>query len=251
MILIAVLLCLSIQRIFNLAGSIPKDWVKSYLGMFHVIASKVNAILAICLFVAPIVICMGVINFGAAKFLYGFFNLLLATAILFFCIDVRDLAYAKKDVALSNKGILSQAFVTIFPGLFWFMLFGSFGVIIYTSIKLVNKNILHIDPRFTNISKLTLNIQSAMDWVPSRILAISYALVGNFNKGLNYFKKHAWSDFYDAQSFATASGLAALDLESGADSSKQGQYHVALDLVNRVLIIWLVALFFVTLGFII
>lgn len=251
MILIAVLLCLSIQRIFNLAGSIPKAWTLNYLRIFHGVASKINAILAVCLFVIPIVLLLGMINFITAKFLYGFFGLLLATAILFFCIDVRDLAYAKKDVALSNKGILSQAFITIFPGLFWFMLFGSFGVIIYTSIKLINKNILHIDPRFTNISKLAINIQATMDWAPSRILAISYALVGNFNKGFSYFKKHAWFDFYDAQNFATASGLAALDLESGADSGKQEQYHVALDLVNRVLIIWLVALFFVTLGFII
>lgn len=250
MILITVLLCLAIQRIFNLAGNIPEAWVLSYLGMFRKVAGKINAILAVCLFVAPIVLFMGIINFITAKFLYGFFSLLLATLVLFFCIDVRDLAYAKKNVVLSSKGILSQAFITIFPGLFWFMLFGSFGVIVYTSIKLINKNILHINPRFTNISKLVINIQAALDWIPSRILAISYALVGNFSKGFNYFKNHVRSDFYDAQSFATASGLAALDLESGVDN-KQEQYHVALDLVNRVLIIWLAALFFVTLGFII
>lgn len=250
MILITVLLCLAIQRIFNLAGAIPDSWVLGYLRISHKIAGKINAILAVCLFVMPVVLFMGIIKFITAKFLYGFFGLLLTTVILFFCIDVRDLVYTKKNVALSNKGILSQAFVAVFPGLFWFMLFGSFGVIIYTSIKLINKNILHIDTRFTNISKLVINIQAAMDWVPSRILAISYALVGNFNKGFGYFKKHAWHGLHDAQSFATASGLAALDLESHEDN-KQEQYHVALDLVNRVLIIWLVALFFVTLGFII
>jgi len=250
MILITVLLCLAIQRIFNLAGNIPETWVLSYLRIFHKVAGKINAILAVGLFVVPIVILLGIVNFITARFLYGFFSLLLATVVLFFCIDVRDLAYAKKNVVLSNKSILSQAFVTIFPGLFWFMLFGSFGVIIYTSIRLINKNILHIDPKFTNILKLTTSLQAALDWIPSRILAISYALVGNFSKGFNYFKKHVRSDFYDAQNFATASGLAALDLESNADK-KEEQYHVALDLVNRVLIIWLVALFFVTLGFII
>lgn len=247
MILITVLLCLVVQRIFNLAGHISETWVLNYLGMFHKITGKINAILAVCLFVAPIVLCIGIINFITAKFLYGFFSLLLTTAILFFCIDVRDLTYAKKNVALSNKSILAQAFTTIFSGLFWFMLFGSFGVVIYTSIKLINNNILHVDSKFTNILKLTTNMQAALDWAPSRILAISYALVGNFNKGFGYFKKHIWLNFYNAQGFTTASGLAALDL----DDAKQEQYHVALDLVNRVLIIWLTALFFVTLGFII
>lgn len=247
MIFITVLLCLAMQRIFNLAGHISEVWIFNYLSMFHKITSKINAILAVCLFVMPIVLCLGIINFIAAKFLYGFFSLLLTATILFFCIDVRDLSYVKKNVVLSNKGILAQAFVTIFSGLFWFMLFGSFGVVIYTSIKLINNNILRVDSKFTNILKLTTNIQAALDWTPARILAISYALVGSFNKGFSYFKKHAWFNFYDAQGFTIASGLAALDL----DNDKQEQYHVALDLVNRVLIIWLTALFFVTLGFII
>lgn len=251
MILVTVLLCLSIQRIFNLAGVIPHTWVLNYLKVFHNIAMKINAILAIGVLVAPIIISASIINLILAKFLYGLFSLLLSTTILFFCIDARDLAYAKKDVMLSNKSILSQAFMTIFPGLFWFMLLGSLGIIIYTSIKLISNNILHIDSRFTNIAKLAHTMQATIDWVPSRLLAISYALVGNFNQSFTYFKQHAWSSFYDAQNFATAAGMASLDLKAHSDSEQQQQYHAALDLVNRVLIIWLVALFFATLGFII
>jgi len=60
--------------------------------------------------------------------------------------------------------------------------------------------------------------------------------------------KNMWSGLSDVKKFTVGSGLAALDVNSNAKDADQSENQAALDLINRVLIIWLIALALVLVG---
>jgi membrane protein required for beta-lactamase induction len=280
MVLIAILFCLALQRFANIGGWFNSAWFEIYLKNLKPWAVKLNEWVAILLVIAPVLLFLALLHWVLSKHLFGLFNLILATLVLFLCIDARDLknrlapyfanlekedthaaasaaANVVGDVSSNNmaelnrsvtKAILLNSFDNLFAGLFWFMLFGPYGVTTYLLIALLSKNANKIDSAYAGIAKLATQIQDVLDWVPSRLTGISYALVGNFNKGLGYFNKHLWSGLTDVRKFSVDAGLAALDIDSSATKATSKENYAALDLVNRILTIWLMALALVLLG---
>lgn len=279
MILIAILFCLALQRFANLGGFFNSSWFEVYLKSLNQWIVKLNEWLAILLVIVPVLLFIAIVQFILAGRLFGLFNLIFATLILFLCIDARDLknklapyfmnlekgdAHAATnavndfiaDVSGSTtelnrtvtKAILISSFEKIFTGLFWFMLFGPYGVITYTLIALLHKNALKVAPDYAGIAQLSAKIQDVLDWLPSRLIGISYALVGNFSKGFSYFSKHVWSNLSEVRKFSVESGLAALDVDPVASKATIKENYTALDIVNRILIVWLMGLSLVLLG---
>jgi len=211
---------------------------------------------------------------------FGLFDLILSVVVLFFCIDARDLKNKlnpyfdnldKADVhAAANtvvgiisddsignmadlhravsKAILLKSFEQIFAGLFWFIVFGIYGVTTYFLMTLIRQNALKVNPNYIELAKRAAEIQAVLEWLPARLLGFSYALVGNFNKGYGYCSKHLWSGLSEVKKFAVDSGLAALDVSQNISDADQNENNAALDVINRVLIVWLVGVAFVMIG---
>jgi membrane protein required for beta-lactamase induction len=283
MMLVAVLLCLALQRFANMGGWFQMSWFELYLKTLNPWITKLNEWVAILLVVAPVLLLLVLLHFLFSWRLFGLFNLILTTAILFFCIDARDFknqleAYfnnlEKGDThaaanAVANfigdasssttaelnravtKAILLNSFTQLFTGLFWFMVFGVYGiyaVAVYFLIVLLRKSALKVDANYVELAKLTTKIQAVLDWLPSRLIGISYSLVGNFNKGFAYCHKNLWTGLTDARKFTIDAGIASLDVDPDVAKATPIENYAALDLINRVLIVWLIALFFVWLG---
>lgn len=274
MTLITILLCLALQRFANLGRWFQPSWFSFYLKSLNPWLAKCNAWLALLLIMAPILILLALLHVILAGKVFGLLDLLLATLVLFFCIDARDynnqltgyFTHLKKGdtqaaanamtafidtTAVSStkpdliravtKSILQYSFTQLFAGLFWFMALGVYGVTIYFLITLLRST-----PN--TATKLAGQIQDILDWVPAKLLGISYALAGNFGKGFSYWRKNLWTRLTETRKFAVATGIAALDVVPDATKAVSQENHAVLDLINHVLIIWLVVFTLVLLG---
>jgi AmpE protein len=287
MTLIAILFCLALQRFANVGGWFQMSWFEAYLRSLNQWLSKLDVRLAILLVLAPILAFFALIHFIFMWHFFGLFDLILAVVVLFFCIDARDqksklTSYFESlekgdmhaagnavsgfisDDSLGNMGdlkravtraILLKSFEQLFVGLFWFIFFGIFGVFFgicgvttYFLLNLLRQNALKVNSNYIELAKLAAKIQEILEWLPARLLGFSYALVGNFNKGANYCSKNLWSALHVVKKFVVDSGLAALDVSPNASDADQNENHAALDIINRVLIIWLVGVGLILIG---
>ncbi|CAL7963400.1 AmpE protein [Gammaproteobacteria bacterium] len=280
MMLIAILFCLTLQRFADIGGWFQASWFELYLKNLHPWASKLNEWVAILLIIAPVLLLLALLHFIFTWRLFGLFNLILATVVLFFCIDARDFKnkltdyfnnLEKGDIQASasavtsligdvssnttaelnravTKAILLNSFEQLFTGLFWFIIAGIYGLSVYFLIVLLGKNAVKIDSSYVELAKLAARIQDVLDWIPSRLVGFSYSLVGNFNKGFGYCHKNLWSGLTETRKFAVDAGIATLDLDLDVAKATPKENYDALDLINRALIIWLVALTLVLLG---
>jgi adenosylcobinamide-phosphate synthase len=283
MMLIAILFCLTIQRFANIGGWFPTSWFEFYLKNLHPWTSKLNEWVAISLIIAPVLLLLVFLHFICTWRLFVSFNLILATAVLFFCIDARDFKkklncyfnnLEKGDTQASasavinligdassnttaelnravTKAILLNSFEQLFTGLFWFIIAGIYGASVYFLIALINQNAIKVDSSYGELAKLAAKIQNVLAWIPSRLVGLSYSLVGNFNKGFSYCHKSLWSGSTEVRKFIVDAGLAALDVDPIVAKATPKENYDALDLINRVLTLWLVALTLVLLGILI
>ncbi|MBU0744170.1 MAG: regulatory signaling modulator protein AmpE [Gammaproteobacteria bacterium] len=280
MILIAILFCLALQRFAKMGGWFHASWFEGYLGLLNPWLSKLDERLIILLVIAPILLLFVLLHFIFAGWFFDLFDLILATTVLFFCIDARDLKYKLKpyfeameksdmhsasdavadfisDVSIGNiadlsravtKAVFLKSFERVFVGLFWFVAFGIYGVATYSLVVLLRQNALKVNPNYIELAKSAAKVQEILEWLPARLLGFTYALVGHFNKGFNYDIKHLWSGLSEVKKFAVDSGLAALDVSNNVSDADKSENYAALDIVNRVLIIWIMAVILIFLG---
>ncbi|MDR1057177.1 MAG: regulatory signaling modulator protein AmpE [Coxiellaceae bacterium] len=280
MLLIAILFCLALQRFANVGGWFQASWFEAYLRYLGQWVSKLDDRLIILVVIIPILLLFVLMHFIFMWRFFGLFDLILSILVLFFCIDARDLktksasyfnALEKSDMHTASsvvtdfiddavignmadlhravtRAILLKSFEQIFVGLFWFIVFGIYGVATYFTITLLRQNALKVNPNYVELAKLAAKIQDILEWIPSRLLGFTYALVGHFNEGFNYCVKHLWSGLGDVKRFTVESGLAALDVGSTAADADRSENFAALDIINRVLIIWLIAVALILIG---
>jgi AmpE protein len=283
MVLIAILFCLSLQRFANVGGWFQLSWFEIYLKILNRWLVRLNEWVAVAIIVAPILLFLALLHFLFMHTMFGIIDLILATSVLFLCIDVRDykiklasyFANLEKNMDLKaaansiknfngdfssvatsaelirtvTKAILLNSFEQFFAGLFWFIVFGIYGVVFYFLITLLRTHTLKIDSNYDGIAKVATQLHDILDWIPSRLIGISYALVGNFNKGFDHFNKYLWSSLDEVRKFSVEVGIAALDLGTDTTKVTQQENYAALDLINRVLILWLIILSLTLVGF--
>jgi membrane protein required for beta-lactamase induction len=282
MLLIAILLCLVLQRFANIGDLFQITWFKIYLNYLSRRLIKLDDRLMILVIIVPVLLSLALLHLMLTWSFFGLFDLLLSVIILLFCIDARDLrrgltAYfnalkqsdihtASKEISnfiegymtentteiqrIVTRTILLRSFEQIFAGLFWFIVFGTYGIITYHLITLLRRHALSVNSNYDELEKLTTKIQSILEWLPSRLLGFTYALAGHFNKSFNYCVKHLWSSLEDTKKFTVESGLVALDVSANTTDSGCDENIAALEIIDRVLIIWLIAVVLITIGII-
>jgi membrane protein required for beta-lactamase induction len=163
-----------------------------------------------------------------------------------------DLTLSEQDLSQAvTDGILKQACYRIFSVLFWFILLGPLGALLYRlSRALLTGAAAKIDPdeEFRDGVQQLLGI---LDWLPARITAASYALAGNFQDAVLGWRSDEGLDddeefAADADDILVRSGRGALGLEQSwqdeeaAEESPSSAAEAALGLVWRALTIWIV-----------
>lgn len=143
-----------------------------------------------------------------------------------------------------TRAILHVANERIFSTIFWFIILGPFGAMLYRLISELSKQI-----EFNELAEFSDFIHSLMAWVPARMLAAGYAFTGNFDAAYHSYRDRAQSSDYSQSNAEVliATGLGAMHDNLDAENELASIY-AAQALVMRAVIAWIGILAVMTLG---
>ena len=157
-------------------------------------------------------------------------------------------------VAIERGLILSHRHV--FAPMFWFLIApGPAGALLYRAAWLLNEQ-WNAAPRTAGFGKFASQAFEALDWIPVRLTAISFAIVGDFEDAVYCWREQARGWIQNNQGIILASGGGALGVKLGdvlhqhgtlsyrpelglGDEADVDFLQSAVGLVWRALLLWL------------
>jgi membrane protein required for beta-lactamase induction len=142
------------------------------------------------------------------------------------------------------RAILSAANERIFSVLFWFVLLGPLGAMLYR----LTSNICKQDKEDTSLLGAAGVLHASMTWAPARLLAIGYALTGHFDGAVHAYRNRPAEDDIGLSNYDVLvnTGLGALYQQEITDEISG--VRSARGLVLRSILIWIAMLALLTLG---
>ena len=160
------------------------------------------------------------------------------------------------------ESVLENGSDAIFAAIFWFVVLGAPGVVLYRLANTLDAMWGYRTERFNSFGWAAARIDDVLNWLPARLTALSYALAGNISSALSCWMKQAklWHGINPG--VVMASGAGALNIkiggvatyhgskierpELGCDNTPQvADIDRSIQLVNKSIIIWLL---FITVG---
>lgn len=162
--------------------------------------------------------------------------------------------------AAASESMLENGADAVFASLFWFLVAGLPGVVLHRMINTLDAMWGYRNDRFLTFGRAAARLDDAMNWIPARLTAATYALLGHTRTAWHCWRTQApaW-DSPNAGS-VMAAGAGALGVTLGgpapyADGVKQrpplgagpapdaGTIDAAIALVQKGAWLWLAALF--------
>lgn len=148
------------------------------------------------------------------------------------------------------EAVLARAGDYLFCVIFWFALLGPFGAVLYRSADTLALRAAE-DARDTPYARCALGLKRILAWIPLHLLAMTYAVAGNFDEALNDIRK-AWAEtgthFWERGGVVLAyAGRRAVRAVAGSADGEVELIHAAVDLIWRGFVIWLTVIGLITL----
>jgi membrane protein required for beta-lactamase induction len=276
------LIGLGIERYLNISGFLYRfNWFNSYLRFESKYLQSKNlwrGYIGLAFVVLPILIIISILYYAFAHLLFGFFGFILATLIFIYCLgpkdlyaqlesyfihdplkpdgeaqtDLQDLIISDPNPTLSfnrklSEGMLWRFNQRIFAVSFWFVILGPIGAVLYRLVDLLSEAADQPASQEKEMSHAAHFVLNILDWIPTRLSSLGYALMGNFTKGFSFWTKHCFSGLDKNQEIAIGSGFASLDIDALHESDIE-ENKAVLGLLDRTLIMYLVLIAVFTLG---
>ena len=153
-----------------------------------------------------------------------------------------------------RKRLIYRSFEKMFVQFFWYMAAGPYGVLAsYVTYQLRDSGDEHTHPKLTGTIEFIIH---ALEWIPLRLVALTFSLAGNFVHCFNQLKQSFWefdravdndSLLYSFAGFALFGGIAreTADGEEREGTAAGGGNHQAWEieslqaLLERCQILWL------------
>jgi len=166
---------------------------------------------------------------------------------------------------LGIEEILRGAYQHLFGVIIWFALFGPGGALLYRLSQILSLKWGELDEReFGDFGKVAARIFAWMEWLPLRITAISFAIVGDFEDAMYCWRSQAEQWAQRGMGIVLASGAGAMGVKLGdpipgregiefrpelglGDEADADYLDSAMSMVWRALVLWLVLLLLLTL----
>lgn len=277
MALISIIISLMLDHAFrHLHHLRDLSWFENYSHKLNGFIKTDNGWTKLILVLALPVLVIALLQLALFDVLWGVPFLLLGIPVLFYCLgpdclineieaylDARSLgdddealhyagaltgcpASASPDQQTTDvtRAILSATNERVFAVLFWFILLGPLGAVLYHFITNISKQ-GDIDTATREAATL---IQSGMAWAPARILAIGYALTGHFDGAVHAYRNRPHEDNIALANYDVliSTGLGALLDQENTDEISS--IRAARSLAMRSILIWIAMLALLTLG---
>ncbi|HET8731843.1 MAG TPA: hypothetical protein VFM34_12140 [Moraxellaceae bacterium] len=149
---------------------------------------------------------------------------------------------ANAELARARRALLGEQLRQLFAPLFWFLLLGPVAALTYYLLRLCTTG------DESSVSALAGRLLHLADWPVARVLALSFALAGDFTAAWQHFTSRALDTGIDAVTLVDESAAVAQVVSVRmAPSELPGEQLVAGlsvigALVHRALVIWIVLL---------
>ncbi len=264
MTFIIILTALILERFFHWHHVRHWRWFLNYERWLSLRMSRLPAALILAVIIIPPLLIIGLLQHFLAHWWWGALEFIFSVIVLLYCLGPENLwvqAYrcmnelTKEDpaaigraqsafgmAASDNSEAFHQSFVRaiflashqrIFGVLFWFILLGPVGAVLYRLIESVSTQML-------TGGVLASRLKEWLDWLPVRVLALLFALGGHFTAVFTCWKRDVLKGPGHNEQFLVECGMAALDV-SRLPADKMAEQE-ALALIDRAFIIGLVIL---------
>ena len=276
MALISIILGLLFDRAFrHLHDLRDLSWFEYYTTAVTRIIRTNGVIQIVAVLFIPILI-IAVIQFLLSDFLLEFPYLLFSVLVFAYCLGPAclssDIEYyldarrlSDEDEALHYAGALTERSAStapdqqtsdvtrailhvanerIFAVIFWFVITGPAGAVLYR----LTTNLSKQDGLNDSLAAVAILFQAVLTWVPARMLALGYALTGHFDGALQAYRNRPYESDLALENYDVLvnTGMGALRDQEATDEISS--IISARDLVMRSILIWIAVLALLTLG---
>jgi membrane protein required for beta-lactamase induction len=262
MAFIITLIALVMERFFHWQHLRQWHWFNRYERALSALIGRWPPYLRLLVNILPPLLIVGLIQLLLTGLLYGVLQLLFGVLVLLYCLGPENLwveIYKYIQAASENeksamdhvslvfhispdremgfhealtRAIFVKANDRIFAVIFWFIILGPVGALLYRLIDLFTER------SEWGLSNDAYKIKQILDWVPVRIFTFFAALCGNFMETYLVWKKEAKEGLHSNQVLLTECGLAALDQKNATEEMEKEALH----LLDRVFVLALVVL---------
>lgn len=159
------------------------------------------------------------------------------------------------------ESVLENGNDALFGAIFWFVLLGAPGVVLFRLSNTLDAMWGYRNERYHAFGWFAARLDDLLGWLPARLTALSYLLVGNWSRGWHCWRTQAKKTDSPNAGVVMASGAGALDLKLGGPAVYHGTLQKkpvlgegnaprsedierAIQLVQRALLLWLVVIIF-------
>ncbi|MGY1489258.1 adenosylcobinamide-phosphate synthase CbiB [Methylobacillus pratensis] len=169
-------------------------------------------------------------------------------------LDEREIAAAGVESVLENGND------AIFGAIFWFVLLGGSGALLFRLANTLDAMWGYRTPRFLYFGWAAARLDDLLNLVPARLTALSYALCGHARSGFSCWRQQARRWYSPNAGPVMAAGAGALQVTLGGNARYHGQdkarptlgtgpaasaasLHAAVRLVDRSIVLWCLVIF--------
>lgn len=234
-LLLSIFIVYMLVRMTQISGILQRiNWFERY---YHWSMSRIEK------WVKHFEIRQMIIVFVPLLLLIWVFQGILPHHVIYFILSIVVLlygwSYQEKETIIPSsprdytRFVFSRALSSGFTVVFWFVLLGPWGVLLYDCIRRANM----------------ISAKQILEWPAARILGLGYALAGHFPPAFSYWSLNIFKPIQHNQTFLEECGLYALNAGvTDADTAESKESEEAKTLIKRAEIMLLIILIILVMG---